>query len=257
MSINISEAQKKEVIIIIPARMGSSRLPDKVIKDINGMEMVVRVAKIAQQVDGISVYVATDSDIVLRLCDKNNISSILVSEECASGTDRVNIALNKIETQSNIKYKYVLNLQADMPNISLKAIRSVIENLIKNPNADIETAVVEVKETSENNLSIRRMKKNPGTVKCILSNPLQKEIKCNLSYRAIYFSREPIPFGTNSYFSHLGIYGYTREAIDKFCKLSVSSLEKIEKLEQLRALENNMVIYLQTVHSKDLFCPHA
>jgi 3-deoxy-manno-octulosonate cytidylyltransferase (CMP-KDO synthetase) len=242
-SINITKQKLEKAIIIIPSRLGSTRLPDKVIKNINGMEMVVRVAKIAQKLEGIEVFVATDAEIVSNICSKNNIKSILVQEECASGTDRVNIALDKIEKENSKKYDYILNLQADMPNVSVDTICKVIENCVKNTNSEIETAVVEITENEENKDNIRKWKKNPGTVKCILTNPAEEKIALYSSYKAIFFSREPIPFGNNNYFSHLGIYCYKREALKKFCSLKASILEKTEKLEQLRALENNINIF--------------
>ena len=221
-----------DVVIVIPARYNSTRLPGKSLADINGLPMVVRVMKISESINLCDVVVATESEKVADVVKKYNGKVVLTSDDLNSGTDRVFQALNCLDKQ----YKYVINLQGDMPNIDANIIKTVIELLRKKSNADIITAVYKIKDQS--------WRQKTQCVKAVLAyNEKENFHKC------LYFSRSDIPYGESDAFAHLGIYGYKIDSLNKFVSLKVSLLEKSEKLEQLRALENEMSVYATVVDS--------
>ncbi len=228
-----------DTAIIIPARIASVRLPNKMLLDINGETLIQRVAKIAINAKIGEVYIATDSIDIKHEIEskfKDNINVVLVSEYCASGTDRINLALKKI----NRKFDYIVNLQGDMPNIDIEIIKTTLQILKDKKDCEIATIVSPFKIEADIN--------NPSNVKCAFSFNDNSNI-----YNAIYFSRSKIPANADIFYKHIGIYGYTTESLEKFCKLEVSFLERTEKLEQLRALENKMSIYVSIYNSeKDL-----
>ena len=222
----------EDTVIIIPARFGSTRLKGKSLADINGIPMVVRVLNIAKNLNLCDVFVATESQKVIEVISNYKGNAILTDENLQSGTDRVYQALNKLEK----KYKYIINLQGDMPDIDGKIIEQIIEKLHKKDDVDILTAVYKIIDTSWN--------EKPQCVKAVICfNENENYHKC------LYFSRACIPTGNGDKFAHLGIYGYTFNSLSKFVSIQPSKLEKSEKLEQLRALENNLKINAIIVNS--------
>ena len=217
-----------DTIIIIPARFGSTRLPGKSLADINGKPMVVRVVEIAKSLDVCDVLVATESQKVVDVVNDFGYDCILTDDNLQSGTDRIYQALNKTGRQN--KYEYVINLQGDMPNIDKKIILDVIEMLHQNDKIQIATAISKIEDKTWIDL--------PQVVKAVIAfNPNQN------CHRCLYFTRAGCPTGTGDKYAHLGIYGYRYDALKKFVSLPQSLLEKSEKLEQLRALENGIDIY--------------
>ncbi|MBP7190137.1 MAG: 3-deoxy-manno-octulosonate cytidylyltransferase [Rickettsiaceae bacterium] len=206
--------------IIIPARLGSSRLKEKAIQMIGDKTMVEHTYHKGAELGLKHLYVATDSDKIANVIERAGGKVIMTSEDCQSGTDRVYEAIKSIENSQEIEY--VVNLQGDLPLIDPSIIMSVILSL-KNSDADIVTPVAKVGVD---------IAKDPNNVKAIIG----------VNDNALYFSRAMAPYGSNEYWYHIGIYGYKIEALKKFVELSPSVLEKIEKLEQLRALENDMKI---------------
>lgn len=215
-----------DTIIVIPARFNSTRLPGKSLADINGLPMVVRVMKIAEKLNLCDVVVATEDKRVVETILKNGGKAILTSADLQSGTDRVYQAIQNIGKD----YKYVINLQGDMPNIDGEIIKKIILLLHSEKNIDILTAVYKITDVSWRN--------KPQCVKAVIAYDEMKNY-----HRCIYFSRSDVPNGSGDAYAHLGIYGYTSESLKKFISLPVSILERSEKLEQLRAIENMINIH--------------
>ena len=214
-----------DTIIVIPARFGSTRLPGKSLKDINGLPMVVRVMNIAKSLDICDVIVATEDQKVVDVVEKYNGEAVLTDNTLQSGTDRIYQALKK----TNRTYKYIINVQGDMPNIDGKIIKEIVQLLHTNDTIEIATAIYKITDNS--------WRQKPQCVQAVIAyNEKQNCHKC------LYFSRSDVPNGSGDAYAHLGIYGYTKDSLEKFVSLPVSRLEKSEKLEQLRALENNMSI---------------
>ncbi|XVN43461.1 MAG: 3-deoxy-manno-octulosonate cytidylyltransferase [Candidatus Rickettsia vulgarisii] len=209
-----------DVAIIIPSRLASVRLSNKPLQNIGNMPMIAHVLRQVKLTGLKNIFIATDSNTIAETVTSHGGKFILTKPECPSGTDRVYEAFQEIPDNQNIKY--ILNVQGDMPFVEPESILAVIENL-KNSNYDIITPVAEVGIDVANSAS---------NVKAIVDN----------NNKALYFSRSLIPHGANTFLYHIGIYGFRKDALNKFVKLSPSSLELSEKLEQLRALQNGMSI---------------
>jgi len=211
-------------IIVIPARYGSTRLPEKVLIDINGSPMLEYVWKAAKKVSGVDCIIATDSKNVFDVARSFGAEVVMTGEDIKSGSDRALSAVNVLGKE----YKFVINLQADEPLITETEIGLLKQAITEDKDADIATLIVRVSESEA---------KSPNNVKVVFDN----------SGYALYFSRSIIPFYRNAdsdkiFYKHIGVYAYKYHALEKFSALSQSALERAEKLEQLRALENTMKI---------------
>lgn len=229
---------EQQPIIIIPARMASTRLPGKPLADINGLPMILHVAKRALEA-GIGRVVIAAAEKEIALCAKNaGFEAVLTNPDHPSGTDRIYEALLKIDNAG--KHDVIINLQGDLPTIDPKIIREILTPL-KDKSADIATLVAKISKEGE--------VENPNVVKAVVSfnNNNNERIA-----PALYFSRSKVPFGEGPHFHHIGIYAYKRKALEKFVELPPSALERREKLEQLRALENAMTIYAVLVDTVPL-----
>jgi len=219
-------------MIIIPARLKSSRFENKILVDILGLPMVIRTAKRVQKLD--DVVIATDSNEVIKIAKEHNIKAIMTSTEHQSGTDRINEAANLLNLSED---DVVINVQADEPFIEPEVVQAVI-NEVKNSKDNFTMVSCYKKIDSQ-------LADDPNHVKVILD-----------SYNyAIYFSRAKIPYNRDhyqkcDYFGHLGIYGFKKSSLNEFCSLNSSSLEDIEKLEQLRAIHHKKEIKMVEVNSK-------
>ncbi len=215
-----------DVLIAVPARYGSSRLPGKILKPLAGKPVIQHVYEKCLQARVGDVIIATESPLVVEACARFGAKAILTSPACQSGTDRI------YEAAQGRNEKYIINVQGDEPFISPDTITKMAELLKNDPACDIATAVIATLDEAIIN--------NPNCVKAVLT----------ADKKALYFSRSPIPYKRQPdeaaqkapYWKHCGIYGYKREALEKFVHLPVSPLEKLEKLEQLRALEAGMTI---------------
>ena len=205
---------------IIPARAGSSRFPRKVIAPISNKPMIQYVWESARACSSLgSVLVATDDGAVAEVARNFGAQTLLTPESLPSGTDRVAFAARGLQAP------IVINLQADEPLLTSEAIDSLVACLQSHPRADIATLAVARRSVEE------------------LSDPNVVKVVVTRDFEAMYFSRKPLASGPNGFFlKHIGIYAYRREALFRFCDLPVSPLEALEKLEQLRALENGMKI---------------
>lgn len=165
---------------------------------------------------------------------RNGGEAILTPADLPSGADRIHYGLEKLT--DNKKYKRIINLQGDLPNINPLMLRKIGEAL-SDKNLDIVTPVFLQKDKKEKN--------NPNVVKAICHIAAGKKIA-----PVLYFTRAPAPFGDDVFFHHIGVYGFQRAVLEKFVTLKPSPLEKIEKLEQLRALENGIKIFALAVKEK-------
>lgn len=209
--------------LLIPARYGSQRFAGKPLALIAGKPMIQRVYEKAEEAKGIdAVYVATDDQRIADAVSAFGGKFVMTSPDAESGTDRINDAANQLGLKED---DLVINLQGDQPLIDPRTIEQIVD-LFDREELDFEMATLgyEIKDESELD--------DPKHVKMVFDNE---------GY-ALYFSRAKIPFGrdTNDYpvYKHLGIYAYTKRFIENFSSLPVGRLESLEKLEQLRALEN-------------------
>ena len=215
----------KDTLIVIPARYASTRLPGKMLEKIDGKSVMQWVFEACKKADSGEVIIATESPIIVEEAAKFGAKAVITSDKCQSGTDRVYEVAQKTDA------KYIVNVQGDEPFVNPNTIKNVIEKL-KTSNADIMTACMPTLDISSVS--------NPNHVKAVL----------NKDGRALYFSRSVITYKRENteeslnapYYIHCGIYGFKREALEKFVSLPKSNLENLEKLEQLRALEAGMTI---------------
>ncbi|RUM66660.1 MAG: 3-deoxy-manno-octulosonate cytidylyltransferase [Sulfurospirillum sp.] len=215
-------------MIIIPARLASTRFPKKVLADIDGTPMVVATAKRVKDID--RVVIATDSSEVLDIAKEYGFEAVLTREDHQSGTDRINEAASKLNLSDD---EIVINLQGDEPFIEKEVVQALY-NRCKNIKDEM---MVSCYKEIESDLG-----DDPNLVKVVL----------NRYEEAIYFSRSKIPFARDAeskYFGHIGIYGFKRATLKEFCSLGHSPLEDIEKLEQLRAIYHGKKISMVRVES--------
>ncbi|MDD2383762.1 MAG: 3-deoxy-manno-octulosonate cytidylyltransferase [Sulfurospirillaceae bacterium] len=221
-------------MIIIPARMSSTRFPNKVLTNINGEPMVIATANRVKNLDNVAI--ATDSQQVIDIAHDYGFKAIMTSSEHQSGTDRINEAALKLKLHDD---EIVINVQADEPFIEENVVESVIERVQKSIKTSENIMMVSCYKTIDSSLV-----DDPNLVKVIM----------DINDYAIYFSRSRIPFNRDgafeSYFGHLGIYGFTKKSLTAFCTLSQAPLEMTEKLEQLRALYFGYKIAMVHVQSK-------
>ena len=219
-------------MIIIPARLHSTRFPQKMLTDILGYPMIVRSALIAQKVD--EVVVATDSEEIQAICKTYKISSILTQASHTSGTDRCAEAARLLNLSAN---EIIINMQGDEPFLESEILKN-LQEMMKTSKAFMGTCICEIDFCKA---------QDPNLVKVVLDHK---------DY-ALYFSRSPIPFNRDQlqntyYYGHLGIYGFRHDSLQEFCKLPKSPLEEIEKLEQLRALWNQKSIQTLKVKTQSI-----
>ena len=220
-------------MIIIPARIGSSRFPNKVLADIGGIPMVVRTAKAVEDID--SVVIATDAQEVIDIAIDHNIKAILTSTDHQSGTDRIYEAAQKLALAED---EIIINVQGDEPFIETDVVQAIYD--LTKKNRGNETIMMNSCYKTISNPEAD----DPNIVKVVTD---KKDI-------ALYFSRAKIPYPRDhhfdSYKGHLGIYGFTVKSLQKFCTLMPAPLEEIEKLEQLRALYYGYRVAMVEVDTK-------
>ena len=214
-----------KVVGVIPARLASTRLPRKVLRPILGKPMLHHVVDRARESKTLHDFVvATDSDEVLAYCEENKIPVLMTSASHPSGTDRV------WEVSTKIEADVYVGIQADEPLVTPDHLRLLVDPFLSKAGAQVTTLKTPMS---------RDEAQNPNRVKVVTDE----------EGRALYFSRAPIPFdrdatGAARYFLHLGLYAYTRAALDRFHRFPLGALETIEPLEQLRFLENGIPIHV-------------
>jgi len=219
-------------MIIIPARMASTRFPNKVLADIGGLPMVVRTAKQVMHLD--DVVVAADDEKIIEVCRSHGIKAMLTSTTHKSGTDRINECAQLLDIDDR---ELVINIQADEPFIEPEVLTSLISRL-----KSIQDDGREFIMGSCYNAINAEAAEDPNLVKVVM----------DADHNAIYFSRSQIPYnrsGAATYFGHIGIYGFTKKSLHTFCSLDDAPIEDIEKLEQLRAIYHGKKISMVKVAS--------
>ena len=226
------DSKAPDFLVVIPARLGSTRLPRKPLADIGGKPMVIRVAERAKQSLAQSVVVATDSIEIQAACDEHRIECLLTSADHPTGTDRIAEVAQLLKLPSNA---LIVNVQGDEPLIPPELINQVAHTLAEHTQCAISTVAVPITDVTEIN--------NPNVVKVVL----------NRSGEALYFSRAPIPFVRDSeantkteHLRHLGIYAYRADFLQAYTRLEPAPPEQAEALEQLRALWNGYRIAVHT-----------
>lgn len=208
-------------IAVIPARLASTRLPNKPLADIAGKPMVVRVAERALLSGASRVVVAVDDQSIFDACQAHGLDVMLTSNQHPTGTDRLSEVASRLQLSDDA---IVVNVQGDEPLIPAELITQVAETLAQHPTADIATAALAIEDLAEVN--------NPNVVKVAMSQ----------SGQALYFSRAPIPFSRDPQkyqakcFRHIGMYAYKAGFLKEFSKLAPAPIEEAESLEQLRAM---------------------
>ena len=222
---------QENTAIIIPARLASTRLPNKPLLPINGKPMILHVWEQAVAAEIGEVIVATASDQINHVISEAGGNCELTRSNHQSGTDRIYEALENFDQDKNINF--IINLQGDLPQINRECLSSVV-NLLSDEAAEVGTLVCEMTEHDEIN--------SKSIVKAIADiNPNTK------IGRAINFTRTPEASINGNYLHHIGLYAYTRSALEKFVHLAPSTREIDQKLEQLRALDNQMRIDIQLI----------
>jgi 3-deoxy-manno-octulosonate cytidylyltransferase (CMP-KDO synthetase) len=231
------------VLILIPARMASVRLPGKPLADIAGRPMIAHVLDRARESGLGPVFVATDSEEIAAAVAKAGGQAVMTRADHASGSDRIFEAMERIGAGADV----IVNVQGDEPTIAPADIRSALVPLT-DPAVDIATLAAEIHRPEQ--------RTDPNVVKVvgtpIGTPPLAGEGRVGGRLRALYFTRATAPHGEGPLYHHIGLYAYRRAALERFVHLPVSTLERREKLEQLRALEAGMRIDVAIVASVPL-----
>ncbi|SFV51992.1 3-deoxy-manno-octulosonate cytidylyltransferase [hydrothermal vent metagenome] len=220
-------------MIIIPARIGSSRFPNKVLADIGGTPMVIRTALAVKEIDNVAI--ATDSQEVINIAQSYNIKAVMTSPSHQSGTDRIYEAAQKLELDED---EVIINVQGDEPFIEtevISAIHKLTQSNKNNPDIIMNSCYKLITNPEADDPNIVKVVTDKNTI-------------------ALYFSRAKIPYPRDHHFDnykgHLGIYGFTMKSLALFCSTTPAPLEEIEKLEQLRALYHGYKIAMIEVKSE-------
>ena len=222
------------VVGIIPARYDSTRFPGKLLADLHGESVLERTWRRVGESGLLDrVIIAAADERILTAASKFGADVVDVFDECSCGSDRIELAARKLETDG-FNPDIVVNIQGDEPLIEPATVDGVIRELIAKPEAGVSTAAAEINSTDDY--------KNPAIVKVVLDSR---------NY-ALYFSREPIPHGWDSSggqaFRHIGIYAYRRDVLKAFTQQPPCSLEISERLEQLRLLFHGVYIAVVVVN---------
>jgi 3-deoxy-manno-octulosonate cytidylyltransferase (CMP-KDO synthetase) len=221
-------------IVLVPARLASTRLPDKPLAPIAGEPMIVHVWRRACEAGLGRVVVACAEEAIAAAVRAVGGEAVLTDPELPSGTDRINQALARLDPER--RFATVVNVQGDLPTLAPAALRRVVEPL-ERLGTDWATLAVATEDPEECH--------NPNVVKAVVSL-LAEDPTLG---RALYFTRATAPSGPGPVLHHIGLYAYRRAALERFCTLPPSPLERRERLEQLRALEAGMTIGVKLVDS--------
>jgi 3-deoxy-manno-octulosonate cytidylyltransferase (CMP-KDO synthetase) len=220
-------------IVIIPARMAASRLPGKPLADIGGEPMIVRVLRRAETAAVGPVVVAAGDAEIVRAIEAAGGRAVLTDPDLPSGSDRVLAALRAVDPAGD--HDVAINLQGDIPFFDPGLVGACANLLEAEPSCDIATLVV--RETGP------EQRTDPDTPKAVIALP-----EGAARGRALYFTRSTL-FGDGPVWRHIGLYGFRRAALERFCAAPPSPLERREKLEQLRALEIGLTIWAAVVQA--------
>ncbi|MEY4706345.1 MAG: hypothetical protein RJB58_68 [Pseudomonadota bacterium] len=223
-------------VLLIPARIASTRLPAKPLADIAGLPMIVRVWRQAKAAGLGPVVVAAGEAEIVTAIENAGGQAVLTDPDLPSGSDRIWAALQILDPDA--KHDVVVNLQGDLPALDPEQLKTVVKAL-RRSGADIATLAAPIDNEAD--------KVNPAVVKAVVAWDASGQLG-----RALYFTRATAPAGEGPLFHHVGLYAYRREALESFFALPPSALERSEKLEQLRALEAGMSIAVARVDEAPL-----
>src|SRR4051795_12846894 len=226
---------QSDVLILIPARMASARLPGKPLADIGGEPMIVHVMRRAEEAAVGPVIVAKDAPEIADAVRGAGGQAVMTRSDHATGSDRIFEALGKADPEG--RAKIVVNVQGDFPMLTGADIKAALAPLA-DPAVDIATLALEITDPAE--------RTDPNVVKAICS-PIASG-----RFRALYFTRATAPSGEGPLYHHIGLYAYRRAALERFVALPPSPLEQRERLEQLRALEAGMRVDVAIVDTVPL-----
>jgi 3-deoxy-manno-octulosonate cytidylyltransferase (CMP-KDO synthetase) len=225
----------RDVLILIPARMASRRLPGKPLVDIAGEPMIVHVMRRAAAAGIGPVAVATDSEVIAACVEKAGGRAVMTRADHGCGSDRIFEALQRVDPAG--RAEIIVNLQGDLPTLAPADIAAALTPLA-DASVDIATLAAEITDARE--------RADPNVVKVVGSAVAPRRL------RALYFTRADAPAGAGPSYHHIGIYAYRRAALERFVTLPASPLEQRERLEQLRALEAGMRIDVTVVDTVPL-----
>jgi 3-deoxy-manno-octulosonate cytidylyltransferase (CMP-KDO synthetase) len=223
-------------LIVIPARLGATRLPDKPLADIAGEPMIAHVWRRAVEADCGPVMVVCDTQSICDAVRRAGGQALLTSPDHHSGSDRIFEAVQRLDPEGAVDT--IVNLQGDLPTLAPAMVRACLGALDERE-ADIGTIAAEITREEE--------RTDPNVVKVVGS-----QLERPQTLRALYFTRATAPYGKGPLYHHIGIYAYRRRALERFVSLPPSPLEKREGLEQLRALEAGMCIHVALVDTVPL-----
>jgi 3-deoxy-manno-octulosonate cytidylyltransferase (CMP-KDO synthetase) len=223
-------------IVLIPARLASTRLPNKPLADIAGVPMIVRVWRQAMAASVGPVIVAAAEREIASVIESAGGKAVLTDPQLPSGTDRINAALKLVDPDAT--HDVVVNLQGDLPALEPDYVQRVVD-VLGPTGADIATLAAEIDDPRDYD--------NPSVVKPVVVWDVTGD-----RGRALYFTRARAPHGEGPLYHHIGIYAFQRPSLSRFVALPPSPLERREKLEQLRALEAGMTIAIARVDSVPL-----
>jgi 3-deoxy-manno-octulosonate cytidylyltransferase (CMP-KDO synthetase) len=234
-----SASTSQRALVIVPARMQATRLPGKPLADIHGEPMIVHVWRRAIEANAGRVVVATDSDEIIAVIKAVGGEAVMTRADHASGSDRVYEAVTAVDPQGQCDI--VINLQGDLPTLDpwlVTACAAPLQNRAAGERPDIATIAAEITDPAE---------KVASSVVKVVGTPISAR-----TLKALYFTRATAPWGEGPLYHHIGIYAYTRAALERFVTLKPSPLEMRERLEQLRALEAGMRIEVALVDTVPL-----
>ncbi len=236
-------------LVIIPARLAATRLPNKPLADIGGVPMIVHVWRRAVEAKVGPVLVAAADAAIVDVVKAAGGEAMLTRPDHPSGSDRILEAAERFDPGR--RYGAIVNLQGDLPTIEPEAVRAALAPLLDpdagEPPVDIATIAAEISRAEE--------KTDPNVVKAVVAFTRGASSKSGWPPpmgRALYFTRATAPAGEGPLYHHIGLYVYRRAALERFVKLPQGVLERREKLEQLRALENGMRIDVARVDTVPL-----
>jgi 3-deoxy-manno-octulosonate cytidylyltransferase (CMP-KDO synthetase) len=212
-------------LVLVPARLAATRLPNKPLAEIAGEPMIVHVWRRATEAGIGPVAVATDDSAIAEVVERAGGRAVMTRADHPSGSDRIHEAVEALDPDG--RYDAVINVQGDLPTIDPRAIAAAVLPLA-DPAVDIATLVAAIVRDEERG--------DPNVVKLVGSEVAPGR------FRALYFTRATAPFGDGPLYHHIGLYAYRRRALARFVSLPPSALERRERLEQLRALEAGMRI---------------
>lgn len=225
-----------KVLVVIPARLSATRLPDKPLADIAGEAMIVHVWRRAKEADVGRVVVATDADKIAQVIENAGGEAVMTRSDHPSGSDRVHEVVETLDPDGLLDA--VVNVQGDLPTLEPRLITDCVLPLA-DASVDIATLAAEITDPEERD--------NPNVVKVVAGRPDESGVM-----RAYYFTRATAPYGDGPLYHHIGLYTFRRAALDRFIALPPSPLEQRERLEQLRAIEAGMRIDVALVDTVPL-----